>query len=718
VLRINEPTNETERSQSFAARIEANASQYGTKPIGRVLPCDRVFRSNFLTILDVSAEEKRVANRCAPELKPRNRQRPDHPRGGRHSDHLARHQELPLKRRIILGLGLLGLVLLSPGCDYGAKKKAILPPTIVSGPLPLPPGSSSKPRADIVESGPKPPINEISPEEAKRREILLENFIKLIQTASNNPGGQNFAIATETLNDLFSQGTKPSDFSFSPSSKDFLLRKIYDLTRQDPEPVFKSLCSDRFTTRDARHIEDCMLYRIVANRVSGEGDDLTRVRRIFDWTVRNVELVPADSLSGNGLRQAEARPIDVLFRGMATEAGFWSERGWLFMSLCRQIGIDVGLLTYTPRASIMASPKTAATRPVVPWICAAIIDKKPYLFEQRIGMEIPGPDGTGVATLEEAINDPEVLGRLEIPGISVYGTTPAELANSTSKIGVLIDSSLGYLSPRMRLLQGQLRGEHRTTLFRDPLEQGANFKAAMGARLGLVSLWELPISVEERLFTDPNFVHATKMALQFFDSNYPLLFARTAQLRGDLAEATDKYVALRFAENAVMKNKEKTPIPAEVQRALDFYSTYFLAQCHMDRGNVKQAEDLYKKLVDMCPEPGPGRYFYYMLRWGALANLARIAEKNGDRASALSYYAQRFQTNDRHGQMFRARKLVWEHPFDEPAQPLPPAPPPTAAELKPEVRPEAKTDGKAEAKPEVPPEGKVELLPEIKPVPK
>ena len=399
----------------------------------------------------------------------------------------------------------------------------------------------------------------------------------------------------------------------------------------------------KFTTRDnrdARHIEDCMLYRAISLRVAGEGDDLTRVRRIFDWIIRNIELVPAETLAGEvEFRQAEARPADVLVRGMATEGGSrWSERGWLFMALCRQIGVDVGLLTYTPRGSIMASPKAAVNRPTVTWVCAAIVEGKPYLFDHRVGLEIPGPDGTGVATLEEAITDPNVLGRLDIPGLSMYGTSPADLANSSTRIGVLIDSSMGYMSPRMRLLQGQLTGEHRTILFRDPLEQGANFKAAMGTRLGLVSLWDLPIRIQEKLFSDGKFVFATQMALQFFDSKYPLLYARTAQLRGDLAEATDKYVALRFAEKAVMNNKEKTPIPANVQRALDFYSTYFLAQCHMDRGNIKQAEDLYKKLVDMCPEPGPGRYFFYMLRWGALANLARIAESKGDRASALTYY--------------------------------------------------------------------------------
>ena len=587
-----------------------------------------------------------------------------------------------MNRPLLLTFGLIGLATILAGCDYQPRKKKVVEAQITGGPLPSAPGRPSVARSAVTSPEAKSPIVEVSAELQKRREIILANFISLIETSATNPGGRNFAIATENLNDLFGQGYKPSDFAYEPANRDFLLRKIYDLTTQDPEPIVKSFCSEKFTIRDARHIEDCMLYRVVANRVAGEGDDLTKVRRLFDWIVRNVALIPAESLAGNGFRQAEARPADVLFRGMATEGGFrWSERGWLFMALCRQIGVDVGLLTYSPRPSLMASP-TAAPRPAVTWVCAAIVDGKAYLFEQRIGMEIPGPDGTGVATLEEVLTDPNVLGRLELPGLSNYGTTTADLIGSTTRIGVLIDSSTGYLSPRMRLLQGQLRGEHRTILFRDPLEQGKNFKAAMGPRLGLVNLWDLPVRVEEALFSDSKFVAATQMALLFFDSKYPLLYARTTQLRGDLAEATQKYVDLRFATNPVQNDKEKTPIRPEIQRALDIYATYFLAQCNMDQGRVPQAEKLYKQLVDMCPEPGPGRYYYYMLRWGALSNLARIAEARGDRPAALAYYLHLNQTSDQHGQYLRARQIAWDHPFDEPVSPLPPAPIPSALEMK------------------------------------
>ena len=68
---------------------------------------------------------------------------------------------------------------------------------------------------------------------------------------------------------------------------------------------------------------------------------------MFDWVVRQIQLVPPGSLGSLQLPQVPARPYDVLLRGMATEAeGVWAERAWLFMAVCRQIGIDPGLITY------------------------------------------------------------------------------------------------------------------------------------------------------------------------------------------------------------------------------------------------------------------------------------------------------------------------------------------------------------------------------------
>ena len=569
-----------------------------------------------------------------------------------------------------VGVIAVGFSLTVTGCDYSAKKSSVKSLDSYVGPLPNQPRRASS--AVFEDNNSETPRNEGDSELAKRREVILANVVNLMKLAYDHPGGRNFEMATENLNELFEFGAKPADYAQTKPSHDFLVQKIHDLTGQDPEPILKSLSAPKFTIRDARHIEDCMLYRSVALRVAGEGDDLTRVRRIFDWTIRNVQLVPAESLAVGQYRQAQARPADVLFRGMATESGFWSERGWVFMSLCRQIGVDVGILSYSPRRPTMGlNAADTSAAPTISWITAAIVNDKPYLFDPRIGLEIPDLDGTGVATLIDAIVHPEILDRLDLPGESSLGTTAADLANSPTKIGVVVDSSIGYMSPRMRLLQGQLRGENRTILFRDPAEQARHFAQALGSRFGGITLWNLPIQIEELLFTSPEFVAATQASLQFFDGKYPLLAARTKQLRGDLVEATNQYVAFRFAENP--------EISPEAQRGLDIYATYFLGLNHLDRGNTDQAEYLFRKMLDMVPDPGPGRYFYYMLRWGALNNLGRIAEQKGNMSAAVAYYgaadsSNGYATPQRHGDLVRARRLVWKNPISDPPAALAPAP--------------------------------------------
>ena len=307
----------------------------------------------------------------------------------------------------------------------------------------------------------------LSEEEIAQKKDILDGALKLIQSSATKSGGNPFQQATKNLNQYF-DGTDPADFALDPATRSYLLRQM-------PEPVVKGLEVPTFTIRDARHLEDCMLYSSIAARVAGTGDDLTRVRRVFDWMVRQVQLVPPESLSSPDLGPVYSRPFDVLLRGMATEAeGSWAERSWLFMALCRQLGIDVGLVTYTPRGQ---------KEPIV-WACAALIDGKAYLFDARIGMAIPGPDGTGVATLDEAIRDPVVLDRLDLPGQSPYGTSRVALLNSPSKIGILIDSSTGYLSGRMRLLQQSLAGNNRTILHRDPADQAVCTTEATHHRRG------------------------------------------------------------------------------------------------------------------------------------------------------------------------------------------------------------------------------------------
>jgi hypothetical protein len=543
-----------------------------------------------------------------------------------------------LKRRICHGVVLIGLALAPAGCDYSSSE-----PPPITGDTSLDTSASEPAEAN-----------------AETKAIILDTVVHLIQNAAIKPGGDNFRQATAKLNNYF-EGTSPSEYALKPAARKYVNSQLL------PQGVVQSLERRSFEMPDARHLEDCMLYHGIATRIGGNGDDLTRVRRVFDWIVRQVQLVPENSLAAPSIGQAQARPYDVLLRGMATEtAGGWSERGWLFMSLCRQLGVDAGLLFYTPPGQKQATP----------WICTALIDQKLYLFDPRIGLPIPGPDGTGVATLDEALSNPVVLERLDLPGQTAYGTDRATLLNSPTKIGVFLDSSPGYLAPRMRLLQNSLVGKDRTILFRDPAEQRDSFAKALGSHAGEIALWQLPVFVEISLFNDPKFVEATQKSLSLFTPQLPLLYARIKQLRGEMPDAIADYVNLRFHPNPMLVGTKDIPIPTDQRRALDQYATYFLGLCHLEQGNSDQAEFFFKQTLRMLPAPGPGQPTYNMFRWGAQANLARLSEARQKWDTAIAYYTAGEPTPQRHGNHFVARELVWRNPTAPPHAPLPPAPPP------------------------------------------
>ena len=582
-----------------------------------------------------------------------------------------------MNRRMLYwsALACLGLALMPYlGCDYSSP-----------GPLSGTGGGEDIGASPLPETGAPGLAGKVAsvPRAVEERTAILDSSITLIKRAALRPGGQNFELAVKKLNQYF-EGTPVSVYQLDLAAHEYLSRQL-------PPPMLKELENRNWNARnDTRHIEDCMMYYGIAKRVAGTGENIDRVRRVFSWVVQQVQLVPPNTLAAGRLPHAFARPYDVLLRGMATEAeGYWAERSWLFMVLCRQLDIDTGLLTYTRSDTLdRRLPKYAQAyeleaallgmrkppkMPVI-WICTALIDGKAYLFDARVGLEVPGPGGVGVATLEDALADPAILERMNLPGLIPYATSRASLLGSTTKIGVLIDSSQGYFSPKMRLLQKELSGENRTILYRDPAEQRDHFKQVLGDRAGAVSLWPLPLEVETRLFTDAQFVQAIQASLFLFRPEFPLVYARVKQLRGELDEAIEEYVRFRFSENTPFVNNKKQAIPREVQEGLDIYATYYLALAHLERNNLDQAELMFKKTLELLPEPGQNQPYYNMFRRGASANLGRINETRKNASSAIAYYLQRDPTPQYVGNLLRARELIWNDPIGAVPATLPPAP--------------------------------------------
>ncbi len=492
------------------------------------------------------------------------------------------------------------------------------------------------------------------PDDAGTKATLLANIIQLIENASISPGGDWFAMAASSLNHFF-EDAAPSDFAMKPETRDYVEANLKGVGIKPAQvrAVVEGLEDRKFNARDARHLEDCLLYQAVAVRVAGSGDDLTRVRRVFDWVCRQVELVPLNSLTPAGLPQAQARPYDILLRGLATELGDgeWAERSWVFMALCRQIGVDAGLVILRP----------PGREEPLPWLCGVLVEGQVYLFDARIGMPIPAPDGRGVATLELAAAHPDVLARLELPGQSTYGVTHADLAG---KVGLLIDPSLSFLTPRMRALQTRLASKNRMTVYRDPIEQRDAWLAALGSRADTVAFWAVPLKVESRLFNEPGYVAASLYPLRLFDPArfLPMLTARLKQLRGDLPGAMESYAKFRFSPRPTLSDPAKTPMPAPIQRGQDLYATEFLAFCHLDQAHPAPSRFLFEQALALIDRPGEGP-LDPPIRWGTQANLGRLAEEQGDLPAALDYYNRDDPTGQRHGNLLRARDLVWRDPM-------------------------------------------------------
>ena len=313
-------------------------------------------------------------------------------------------------------------------------------------------------------------------------------------------------------------------------------------------------------------------------------------------------------------------------------------------------------------------------KPAIVWLCAALVGGQAYLFDARIGLPIPGPDGQGVATLNQALADPAILERMNLPGQSPYGTSRASLLASPSRIGILMDSSQGFLSPRMKLLQRDLAGKNRTILYRDPAEQRDHFAQVLGDRCGEVKLWSIPLYVETELFRKAQFVQSSLQTLRLFSPEFPLVVARIKHLRGDLSGAIQEYVSFRLAKNLPLVNDKKKTIPKEIQDGLDVYATNYLALAQLERNSPGQAECMFLRLLELLPEPGSNQHRYNMLRWGAQANLGRIYEAKGDLRRAIAYYGQLDPTMQYHGNLLRARELIWQDPMAAAPDPLPPAP--------------------------------------------
>jgi hypothetical protein len=278
--------------------------------------------------------------------------------------------------------------------------------------------------------------------------------------------------ALEQLNRHYAQTSKEHPSTLDKPSQE----KLQKLCALEPDELAE-ISGDSYTRLDEHYLDQCFLMRDAVRPLemevrspSGKTTRLTPLEQaasVFAWVVREVRLQ-------EGIFP-QVPPQFALRRGWGTAM----DRALIFLALLEQLGNG-------KNAAADAKPNLVGCLVTLPeqngqrlWACGVVIENEPkvYLFDPRLGLPLPGPNGKGVATLEEVRKDPAVLAQLKVKD-AVYDVTPEQ----TQKAELYLPCPLSALAPRLHYLQEKVLAPAniRVTLARDVQEDEKRLKAAAG----------------------------------------------------------------------------------------------------------------------------------------------------------------------------------------------------------------------------------------------
>lgn len=371
---------------------------------------------------------------------------------------------------------------------------------------------------------------------------------------------------------------------------------------------------------DVTLLRDRIWLSAIARTARGDaGDDVAVATRLFEWTVRSLALVSdppmVPSAATPGTRWF--LPGEILLSGRASAA----QRAWIFLLLAHQCGIDGAML----------ATGDAAVGSLRPWVPVIVSEGDAYLFEPTYGMPVPGPGGTGVATVREAAKDPSVLAALSLPD-RPYPLGAADMKGLT----VLVAADPWDLSCRMAALDGDLAGRHGVRVAVAASRTAAKTAAALPAGTeSAAGIWEFPwetiarrgdvaavlkkeLAPLEVAFVEPGPAGRPARTLR------PLFAARVREFRGDFEGpegAKAAYLAARPSRATLAEAVQRLP-PEQAENASRLYArmkedaTYWLGVLTLGEGEYAAAVDY---LARMTLQAAPDS------RWtdAARANVAR-----------------------------------------------------------------------------------------------
>jgi tetratricopeptide (TPR) repeat protein len=313
------------------------------------------------------------------------------------------------------------------------------------------------------------------------------------------------------------------------------------------------------------------------------------------------------------------------------------------------------------------------------WLPAVLAGGKLYLYDTALGLPLPGPDGKGIATLDQVIKDPQLLRRLDLPDVATYPVTEKDL-----KLGVLalIDAEPAALSRRMQLLQDAMPSATRLALSTRPSEIEPKLRKT---NVSGVSLWSVPFEAifyrfgqKQAAARDQEVAREAYQRSVLFAPTRPLIKGRNLHLQGRFENEDQKlgaralYLQCRPPDReidametndayrkAIGLDRALPEDPAQKKAMLDmfmgiarqgkFNATYWLGLTYYDAGKPGPAIEWLTRTVQGSPPSTwvPGGYY----------NLARCYEQLGNHELARQWLEADKESPQRHGNLLRARSL-------------------------------------------------------------
>ena len=219
---------------------------------------------------------------------------------------------------------------------------------------------------------------------------------------------------------------------------------------------------------------DTLVGNLHPNLDTQQSVKLAHALVLFDWTVRNIHLLPELEPTDDEIEQQrlsdDENPIRAGVRFTGTQRYPWQtlilgrgdyvDRAKIFLMLAREAGLDVAMLTTGEEET--------------PWAVGVVIGTQYYLFDTKLGLPIPNATLGQIATLGQLKENPELLTALDLTleeslaEDTKYWVTEQDLSESLAAQVYVVPESL---SQRMSGLEDSLVGEYRLALGAFPSKQ-------------------------------------------------------------------------------------------------------------------------------------------------------------------------------------------------------------------------------------------------------